>query len=71
MRRIISRQNLNEYLEILNLASMQFCDLPGFYRKKGYLRSQHMSLVKKVLLIKRQYDKDKSEHISTKKGYFN
>ena len=34
---IISRQNLNEYLETLHLAPTQFCDLPGFYRK---LRSQ-------------------------------
>ena len=41
--RIISRLNLNEYLETLQLASMQFCDLPGFYRKTGFLRSHPVS----------------------------
>ena len=32
---IISRQNLNEYLETLHLTPTQFSDLPGFYRKTG------------------------------------
>ena len=34
---IISRQNLNEYLETLHLAPTQFCDLTGFNRKTGFL----------------------------------
>jgi hypothetical protein len=38
--RIISRQNLNEYLETLQLAPAQFCDPLGFYRKTGFLRSK-------------------------------
>ena len=37
-RRIISRHNLNEYLGTLHLAPTQFCHLPGFYRKIGFLR---------------------------------
>ena len=35
-RRIISRKNLNEHLETLHLAPMQFGDLPGFYRKPDF-----------------------------------
>ena len=30
--------NLNEFLETLHLAPIQFGDLPGFYRKTGFLR---------------------------------
>ena len=42
--RNITRQNLNDYLEILHLAPTQFCDIPGFYRKTGFLRSHPLSL---------------------------
>ena len=42
--KIISTQNLNEYLETLHLAPAQFCDLPGFYLKKGFLTSYPLSL---------------------------
>ena len=33
---MISKQNLNEYLQILYPASTQFCDLPGFYCKTEF-----------------------------------
>ena len=37
--RSIRSQKSKEYLEALHLAATQFCDLPGFYRKTGFLRS--------------------------------
>ena len=43
--RIISRQNLNEYLKTLNQAPTQFCDLPGLYSKIGFLRCHPLSLL--------------------------
>ena len=42
--RIISRKNLNEYLETLHLVPTQFCDLPGFYLQTGFLISHPLSL---------------------------
>ena len=41
--RIISRINLNEYLEALHLAPTQFCDLSDLYRNTGFLRSHPLS----------------------------
>ena len=41
-----SYQNLNEYLETLHLALTQFCDLPGFYRKTGFLRNHTYFVLK-------------------------
>ena len=43
--RIISRQNLDEFLETIHLAPTEFCELPGFYSKTGFLRSHPLSLV--------------------------
>ena len=43
--RIISKQNLNEYLETLHLTPTQFCNLPGFYGTTGFLRSHLFSLI--------------------------
>ena len=42
--RIISRQNLNEYIETIHLAPTQFCDLPGIYCKAGFLRCHPLIL---------------------------
>ena len=42
--RKISRQNLNEYLETLHLAPTQFCKLPGFCHKTGFLSNHPLSL---------------------------
>ena len=39
------------YLETLHLAITQFCDLPGFYHKIGFLTSHPLSLLRSILLI--------------------
>ena len=49
-REITSRQNLNQYLETLHVALTQFCNLPGFYRKTGFLRSHPLSLIHMTLM---------------------
>ena len=42
--RIISRQNLNGYLETLQLISMQLCELTGFYRKICRTVTKHKAI---------------------------
>ena len=41
----ISRQNLSVSLETLNLATIQYLHLPGFYPKTGFLNHHPLSLV--------------------------
>ena len=43
--------NLNEYLEPLHLAPTQFCELPGFFRKTGFVRSHPLSLINHIFIL--------------------
>ena len=35
----------------IHLAPTQYCDLPGFYRKTGFLRSHPLALTPRLLLL--------------------
>ena len=62
MDRYIHR-SIDEYLETLHLALMQFCDLSGFYFKTELLKSNPLSLngyigqSTKILLLPLKYEK--------------